>query len=122
VTAVLFDASVNRRHVAPVFSTLAAANFAVEWLPANAPDEDVLDLARRLDRILVTEDNDFGALIFRHRLPPPTGVILVLANRIPASLRAARLAAAAPAALSEALGRFVVIGPSYTRARPLPAA
>jgi predicted nuclease of predicted toxin-antitoxin system len=34
-----------------------------QLLPRGAPDEEVLDLARRDDRILVTQDLDFSALL-----------------------------------------------------------
>jgi len=32
-------------------------------LPANAPDEAILDLARREDRVVITHDTDFSALL-----------------------------------------------------------
>ncbi len=36
--------------------------------PHGLPDDDVLALAREEQRILVTNDRDFGELVFRHRL------------------------------------------------------
>lgn len=36
--------------------------------PHGLPDEDVLALAREEQRILITNDRDFGELVFRHRL------------------------------------------------------
>lgn len=38
---------------------------------ANASDQTLLDLACREDRVLVTEDKDFGELVFSFRLPHP---------------------------------------------------
>ena len=38
-------------------------------------DEDVLALARRSGRILLTLDGDFGRLIFEARQAPPPGVL-----------------------------------------------
>src|SRR4051812_25262357 len=42
--------------------------------PASLPDSEVLQLAVSEQRILITNDRDFGALIFHQRLPH-TGVI-----------------------------------------------
>ena len=38
---------------------------------ASASDQALLDLAYREDRVLVTEDKDFGELVFSLRLPHP---------------------------------------------------
>ena len=37
----------------------------------NASDQELLDLAYREDRVLLTEDKDFGELVFSLRLPHP---------------------------------------------------
>jgi predicted nuclease of predicted toxin-antitoxin system len=37
----------------------------------RAPDETLLGLATQEGRVLVTEDKDFGELVFVHRLPHP---------------------------------------------------
>ena len=44
--------------------------------PHNLADRDVLALAHREGRTLITNDRDFGELIVRHRLPH-AGVILL---------------------------------------------
>lgn len=52
-----------------------------------ASDEDLLLLAQQEDRILITEDKDFGRLIFLRKFPPGTIVRLVemtVANQIKA--------------------------------------
>jgi predicted nuclease of predicted toxin-antitoxin system len=42
--------------------------------PASLIDRDVLAIAHRDGRILITDDRDFGELVFRHR-QPHAGVI-----------------------------------------------
>lgn len=118
----MLDMCVDRRHVAPAFLALAQGAFTTDWISATASDEDVLDLARKLDRVLLTEDTDFGDLIFRDALPPPPGIILSMTSLIDKAERSARFAALAPAALSVALGHFVVVGPTSYRYRPFPPA
>lgn len=44
--------------------------------PPGLPDRDVLPIAHREQRILITYDKDFGDLIFQHQLPH-AGVILL---------------------------------------------
>ena len=44
---------------------------------AGAPDAELLALAHREDRVLVTEDKDFGELVFLRRQPHPCIVRLV---------------------------------------------
>lgn len=41
-----------------------------------AEDEEILKIAEKQDRILITNDKDFGELIFRYR-KPSSGVILL---------------------------------------------
>ena len=43
----------------------------------RAPDETLLAIALREARVLVTEDKDFGELVFVRRLPHPTIVRLI---------------------------------------------
>ncbi|MCB8839576.1 DUF5615 family PIN-like protein [Aurantimonas sp. VKM B-3413] len=51
---------------------LREAGFVCEWIPDLVPsiaDRDVLALSVSRRRILVTEDGDFGELVFRQDLP-----------------------------------------------------
>jgi predicted nuclease of predicted toxin-antitoxin system len=48
----------------------------LHWMPYGRPDEDVLAIAMREKRILLTNDKDFGELLIRWNLPH-TGVILM---------------------------------------------
>lgn len=45
------------------------------------PDEDILAFAVRDDRIVITNDKDFGELVFRDRRPHRGVILLRLANR-----------------------------------------
>ena len=110
---------VDRKNAAPAFLALAPGDWVTDWVEPQAPDVEILALARGLDRILLTEDADFGDLIFRNRLPPPPGVLLLMTQLIPKSNRKTRLAQLASPALASAYGNFVVVGPTRCRFRPL---
>lgn len=116
----LLDMCVDRRHAAPAFLSLVEGAFITDWVGPDASDVEILDLARRLDRVLITEDADFGDLIYRDRLAPPPGVILAMTQLIPKHERAQRFADLAAPALAVAEGHFVVVGPTRYRFRPLP--
>ncbi len=85
--ALLIDVCVDRKHVVPAFLARGPGAFTTDWLAADASDIDILTLACNLDRIILTEDTDFGELIFRAQSgrrawvvwryqlwPPPRGV------------------------------------------------
>jgi predicted nuclease of predicted toxin-antitoxin system len=57
---------------------------AVVDISPRASDRTVIDLAYQEDRILLTEDKDFGRLVYATRLRSP-GVILI---RFPSQVRA----------------------------------
>lgn len=93
----------------------------VEWIQELAPglrDEDVLELAGRRQRVLITYDTDFGDLIFNRGLPARAGVMLL---RVTGSIESHT------ARLLEVLGNredwmtvFVSIGDERVRYRRLP--
>jgi predicted nuclease of predicted toxin-antitoxin system len=115
----LVDECVNKLIVLPPFLSLIECVFVADRA-GGAPDVDVIALARREGFLLLTEDNDFGRLIFAERLPPPPGVILVtMPNRTPVE-RAARVREDAAYALAEAEGGLVVIDHEGRRRRPFP--
>ena len=83
---------------------------------SGADDRVVIDLSRRSNRILLTEDKDFGQLVFATR----SGTAGVLLLRYPARARhrLARDVATLVAARAERLrGRFVVMQPGRVRIR-----
>jgi predicted nuclease of predicted toxin-antitoxin system len=84
--------------------------FAVSEFQHRSVDQEVMELALAENRILLTEDKDFGWLVFAGRVDSP-GVILI---RFPASARS--LLAAAVLKLvrehaSQLVGAFVVLRP-----------
>ena len=87
---------------------------AVSELQQCSVDKDVMHLALAEDRILLTEDKDFGWLVFAGRMDSP-GVILI---RFPASARS-MLAEAVLKLVSEyaaqLVGAFVVLRPGAAR-------
>jgi predicted nuclease of predicted toxin-antitoxin system len=52
-------------------------------LPANASDENILDLARRQERVVITQDTDFSALLALGGHDRPSLVTLRLLNTDP---------------------------------------
>lgn len=106
----------------PVIQALRQAGhdvISIAEVANGAPDEQVLELAVNEKRILVTEDRDFGELVYA-RGRAFTGVILV---RIPSRARSAK-----PATVVQAVAKlgtrlknaFAVVEPGRVRfgARP----
>ena len=82
--------------------------------PQSLPDRDVLAIANAEQRILITNDRDFGELIFRERLPH-TGVIYF---RLPLDTTADQKIAWLQRILAEhadALSQFIVVMPTRLR-------
>jgi uncharacterized protein with PIN domain len=87
---------------------------AVAEVSPRASDETVIDLAVREERILVTEDKDFGQLVYANRRAMG-GVFLV---RFPAAARASLPGAVVQLVErrgAQLAGRFVVIQPGRIR-------
>ena len=81
----------------------------------GSPDEDVVALAVAQQRILISEDKDFGELAFRDGLRPPGLVRLVLPHFTPEE-KALRLREAIAAA-DTLTGGVLVVEPNRTRHR-----
>jgi len=104
----------------PVIRALREAGhdvLAIAEIAAGASDEQVLEQAVREERVLITEDLDFGNLVFARGLSA-AGVVLV---RFRAPARQAK-----PATVVEAVSRlgsrlrnaFVVVEPGRVRISP----
>jgi predicted nuclease of predicted toxin-antitoxin system len=59
--------------------------------PQSIPDPEILSIAQQEERILVTDDRDFGELIFRLQLPHAGVIFLRLGTYAPLDLKIARL-------------------------------
>lgn len=80
----------------------------------KASDEDVLSLAKREGRIIITNDKDFGELIFKLGILS-TGIILLRVSTTDPEKRFAMV----KNALDKAKGRFVVVKEGQIRVRSL---
>ena len=93
----------------------------LEDFPA-ASDAVVMTMAGRESRLLLTEDSDFGEMIFRRGFRPvPAGVVFI---RMPTGRRADRLARLRGAIREygdRLQGHYLVVGENRTRVRVLPS-
>jgi predicted nuclease of predicted toxin-antitoxin system len=87
----------------------------------QAADEVILDRARELDRVVVSSDTDFGALLAAQRADGPSMVLTREIEAYPASEIAELLLAALDVA-ADVLGdgAIVVVGREDVRVRRLP--
>ena len=91
----------------------------VAEMRSGMSDTDVLKLAETESRILVTEDQDFGELIFRQQLSVQ-GVVLLELDRLSTEAEADRVAQVVSAHGHKFLNNLCVIEPTRFRVRPLP--
>jgi predicted nuclease of predicted toxin-antitoxin system len=83
--------------------------------PSGLPDEEVLAIAKREGRILITDDRDFGELVFRRR-HPHRGVIYLRLASYSFALTTARLEYVLTN-YADRLDRFLVVTPASVRVR-----
>jgi len=81
-------------------------------------DTDVIALALREKRLLLTEDKDFGDLVFRRERAVP-GVVLIRIGSETPIMKTARLAAAVERYGEGLWGRYTVIEEGRFRSRRL---
>lgn len=93
---------------------LSAADF-----PAPCPDDHILEMADRQNRILITSDRDFGELVFRHNLASQ-GIILMRFQTPLQEDRLNLLRARWQTIVETAARHFTVLTDSKLRVRPLP--
>ena len=84
----------------------------------RATDVDVMRRAQRDNRLLLTEDKDFGDLVFRQAMPVP-GIVLLRIDPTRRSIKRVRLQAAVERFGDALLGRYTVIEDARFRSRPL---
>jgi len=105
-----------------IVERLREAGFDVRYAAetdARASDIDLIALAVAENRILITEDFDFGDLLFRDRLKAPGAIILFLPG-LNLSARAERLMRSlqSPDLMFE--GKLTIIAKRRVRQRDLP--
>lgn len=84
----------------------------------GATDDTILSRAYSEQRILLTEDKDFGELVFRLR-KPATGIILLRFNPGEEAKKATRLRQLLQNSTITFVGAFVVVEIDKIRSRPL---
>ena len=106
---------------APLVAFLRTAGHDVLYVAeaaAGLSDTDVIALALREKRLLLTEDKDFGDLVFR-RERAILGVVLMRVGPENLALKAMRLAAAIERYGEGLFGRYMVIEEGRFRSRYL---
>jgi predicted nuclease of predicted toxin-antitoxin system len=106
---------------AGVVSSLQSEGHDVVDIAAVAPsitDTAVSRLARDQNRLLLTEDKDFGELVFRLAMPVPGLVLIRIAPEL-RSRKPGRLRMAIEVYGNALFGRYTVIEPGRFRSRPL---
>jgi predicted nuclease of predicted toxin-antitoxin system len=96
---------------APLVAFLRVGGHDVLYVAESAAgfsDADVIALALHEKRLLLTEDKDFGDLVFRRERSVP-GVVLMRIGPENAALKAVRLTAAIERYGEELFGHYVVI-------------
>lgn len=85
------------------------------------PDEAVIELASKEERILLTDDKDFGDWVIRRRRPVP-GLVLVRIHPTLIDLKISRVVSLYRSCGTSLHGNLLVVGPRFHRIRPLPPA
>ena len=90
----------------------------VSEISPRATDIAVMNLAERDHRLLLTEDKDFGDLVFRQARPVP-GIVLIRIVAMQRQRKAERLIVAIERFGQTLFGRYTVIEQARFRMRPL---
>jgi predicted nuclease of predicted toxin-antitoxin system len=85
----------------------------------QTPDDELLSIARTEGRVILTDDLDFGELVYRQRLASH-GVLLLRLNDMPVVDRIDRISTVWSIVESNMPGRFVVVTADKVRVRTLP--
>ena len=105
-----------------VVEALREAGHSTAWIREDAPgstDAEVLARSVREDRLLLTLDRDFGALVFQHGADASRGIVLFRIVMLPDDL--ARFVARALGSRTDWSGHFSVVDLQRIRMRPLPS-
>jgi predicted nuclease of predicted toxin-antitoxin system len=106
---------------APIVAALRAAGHDVLHAlesHAGSSDRSLAELAEREDRIVITEDYDFGELAVRGRLSLP-GLIILFLNEVTSDIRAERVLEIVERVHEGLHGQLTIIDARRTRQRQL---
>ena len=109
----LVDESLGKRF-SDVLNREGYASLFVGDLMRSAPDEDVLASAENEDLILMTDDKDFGELVFRQKKSTKGAILFRVRTTDPE-----KLLGMAKSELGKAKGKFIVIEVGQIRVREL---
>lgn len=104
-----------------IVATLRQAGYDTGFICEDCPgvaDSVVLELAEQDDRVLLTEDKDFGELVFR-AAQAAHGVMLIRLSELPPREAAALVLEVVEAHRDELIGRFAVLNSRALRLREL---
>jgi predicted nuclease of predicted toxin-antitoxin system len=90
----------------------------VKEIAPGVTDDKVLQLAADQERVLLTEDKDFGELVVRLRLPA-YGIVLLRINPADSHAKLARVSYLLEHYVDRLPGSFVVLSQKRARFRPL---
>ena len=85
----------------------------------SAIDADILDYAVRENRLLLTEDTDFGELLFAQGRGVAPGVVLIRLHSRPKNQKWSRVRSAIEHFGEDLFGRFVVVEEARFRSRKM---
>jgi len=106
---------------APLVARLRGAGHDVSYIAeaaSGATDSDALRRTQEEGRVFLTEDKDFGELVFRFKRAVP-GIILLRIDPEKSALKWIRLELAIAKLGERLFGRYVVIEAARFRSRPL---
>jgi predicted nuclease of predicted toxin-antitoxin system len=113
----LADEGVDRQIVARLREEGHDVSYVAEMEP-GIPDENVLALANREARALLTTDKDFGELVFRQRLLTSSSIILIRLPGLSSEGKARTVSSAIREHASELVrGTFAVVTSGTIRVR-----
>ena len=113
--SLLADENIDQRLV----SSLRLAGISVYSVAESATgitDEEVMRLSKDLDALILTDDKDFGEIVFRKQRSCP-GIVLLRLTGVDYSCKADQVIQVIKKYGSEMIGKFVVITAERVRIR-----
>lgn len=114
---ILADVNVEK----PIIDYMASVGFDVKWIPdynCMLPDNHLLAMANSESRVLLTNDKDFGELVFRQN-KITTGIILLRLKGASSKIKVKALKKLFENYPSKIYNHFVVVAQNKLRFVPL---